>query len=98
MAKRGTSAAGGESHNKLEMPYFIYVLKSLSHNNFYTGSTENIEKRLSEHNTGKCRYTSGRMPWIIIYKEEYNTRSEAIKREKFLKSGQGRKILKDLLK
>ena len=77
--------------------YYVYVLQSLSYNNHYIGSTENIEKRLDEHNTGKCRYTSGRMPWQLVYKEEYNSRGEAMKREKFLKSGQGRKLLKEKL-
>ncbi len=76
------------------MPYFVYVLKSKSHNNFYIGSTKDIEERIKEHNLGKCRYTSGRGPWELIYKEEYNSRSEAMKREKFLKSGKGREFLK----
>jgi len=51
-----------------------------------------------EHNAGKCRYTKGRMPWKLIYTETYNTRAEAMKREKFLKSGQGRKYLNSILK
>ncbi|MBU0573552.1 MAG: GIY-YIG nuclease family protein [Candidatus Margulisbacteria bacterium] len=75
--------------------YYVYVLHSLSYNTYYVGSTEDTEKRLSEHNAGKCRYTSGRMPWQLVYKEEYNTRGEAMKREKFFKSGQGRKFLKE---
>jgi len=77
--------------------YYVYVIYSLSYNNYYTGSTENLENRLKEHNSGKCKYTSGRMPWQLVYKEEYSTRSEAMRREKFLKSGQGRKLLKDIL-
>jgi putative endonuclease len=77
--------------------YYVYVIYSSSYNNYYTGSTENLENRLKEHNSGKCKYTSGRMPWRLIYKEEHPTRSEAMKREKFLKSGQGRKLLKDIL-
>ena len=74
--------------------FYTYVLKSLSHETLYIGSSENPEKRLiAEHNTGKVRYTKGRMPWVIIYKEPWATRGEAMKREKFLKSGQGRKWL-----
>ena len=77
--------------------FYVYVLQSLSYNTHYVGSTEDIDRRLCEHNAGKCRYTSGRMPWQLVYKEEYNRRGEAMKREQFLKSGQGRKLLKDKL-
>ena len=77
--------------------YFVYVIQSLSHNNRYIGSTDNVIKRVQEHNLGKCRYTSGRRPWELVYKETFKTRSEAMKREKFLKSGQGRKYLNKIL-
>ncbi len=73
--------------------YFVYVLQSESHDNRYIGSTENIEKRLIEHNAGKVRYTKGRRPWELIYQESFISRGEARKREIFLKSGQGRKYL-----
>ncbi len=76
--------------------FYIYVLKSCIYNNRYVGYTADIEKRISEHNSGKVRYTKGRMPWKLIYKEEYLTKTEARKRELFLKSGQGRKFLDDV--
>ncbi|PIY95941.1 MAG: endonuclease [Candidatus Kerfeldbacteria bacterium CG_4_10_14_0_8_um_filter_42_10] len=78
--------------------YFVYVIKSIKYLSRYIGSTDNVDKRVNEHNNGKCRYTKGRMPWTLIYKEEFNNRSEAMKRDKFLKSGQGRKYLDDKLK
>ena len=79
--------------------FYIYVLKSLSHGTLYIGSSEDPEVRLkNKHNKGKVRYTKGRMPWEIIYKEEFATRAEAMKREKFLKSGQGREFLKRVIK
>jgi predicted GIY-YIG superfamily endonuclease len=78
--------------------YFIYVLQSLTYGTRYIGNAENILKRLKEHNLGKCRYTSGRKPWKLVYDEKFSSRGEAIKREKFLKSGQGRKYLDNLLK
>lgn len=77
--------------------FYVYVLYSLSYNSYYTGSTGNLEKRLNEHNSGMCRYTSGRMPWQLVYKEEYLTRSEAVRRERFFKSGKGREQLKLML-
>jgi len=77
--------------------FYIYVILSPKYNNRYIGSTNNVVKRVKEHNEGKCRYTSGRKPWTLIYKEQYATRSGAMKREKFLKSGQGRKWLDTIL-
>jgi len=77
---------------------YVYVLRSISHGNRYIGQTENIVKRLEEHNQGKCRYTSGRRPWELVYKEKATSRSEALEREHFLKSGQGRKLLDAILK
>lgn len=78
------------------MVNFVYIIKSISHDTRYVGVTVNLLKRLLEHNSGKCRYTKGRIPWCIIYTEEYKTLSEARKREIFLKSGQGRKFLDEL--
>jgi len=74
------------------------VIKSSFYDTRYIGSTDNVLKRITEHNKGKCRYTRGRKPWKLIYQEEYQTRSEAMKREKFLKSGQGRRWLDEKLK
>jgi putative endonuclease len=78
--------------------YKVYVLQSITHKNRYVGQTDNVEKRFLEHNQGKCRYTSGRRPCKLLKVEGYNTRQEAMKREKFLKSGQGRKFLDSLYK
>jgi putative endonuclease len=78
------------------MVYFVYVLFSESYNQHYVGSTQNLEKRIWAHNEGLSRFTKGRGPWHLIYKEEYQTRSGAMKREKFLKSGQGRELIKNL--
>jgi predicted GIY-YIG superfamily endonuclease len=78
--------------------FHVYVIQSLTHNTRYIGSTDNVSKRIAEHNIGKCRYTCGRQPWKLIYQEDYQTRAEAMKREKFLKSGQGRKWLDEKLK
>ncbi|MCR4256636.1 MAG: GIY-YIG nuclease family protein [Candidatus Uhrbacteria bacterium] len=75
------------------MRYFIYVLLSESHGSRYVGSSADVEKRLLEHNTGRCRYTSGRLPWKLVYHEVYGSRAEAMIRERFLKSSQGRKFL-----
>ena len=87
---RGWSASGGESQVSM---YYVYVLQSLTFNTRYVGSTADIEMRLIEHNSGRVLYTKGRKPWKLIYSEEFTTRSDARRRELFLKSGQGRKYL-----
>lgn len=73
--------------------YTVYVLKSQSTAKRYVGQTANLAKRLAEHNNGLSKYTKGRGPWRLIHQEHYKTRSEAMVREKFLKSGKGRELL-----
>ena len=70
--------------------YYVYVLWSSKLKKRYVGSTGDVEKRLLEHNRGCNKFTKGGIPWIKIYEEEYTTKTEAVRREKFLKSGQGR--------
>ena len=77
--------------------FYVYVLKSLKNGRHYTGSTNNLERRIYEHNSGQTKYTSIAGPFELIYKETYNTRLEASKREKFLKTGKGREFLKSIL-
>jgi putative endonuclease len=78
--------------------YHVYVLYSIRLRKRYIGSTSKLEGRLVEHNNGKCKFTKGGIPWVVVYKEEYATLSEARKRELFLKSGAGRKFLDEILK
>jgi putative endonuclease len=61
-------------------------------NSFYTGYTNNLERRLEEHNDGKSRYTSKKIPWKIVYFEEFGEKSDAIKREFFLKKQKSREF------
>ncbi len=74
--------------------YFAYILKSRKDNKHYYGSTSNLEARLKTHNSGKVRYTKGHRPYEIIYHEEFNSRSEAMKRERFFKTIDGYNWLK----
>ncbi|MCD4769851.1 MAG: GIY-YIG nuclease family protein [Bacteroidales bacterium] len=67
------------------MKYFVYILKSKKDSSFYIGYTSNLERRLSEHNEGRSRYTAKKAPWELHYFEEFLSKSEAIKRERFLK-------------
>ena len=75
--------------------YIVYVLHSISTGKYYTGQTNNLNRRLLEHESGLSRYSQGRGPWKLILTEEYGTRAEAMQREKFLKSGRGRDFIKE---
>jgi len=54
-------------------------------NSYYIGYTQNLEKRLNEHNNGKSKYTSRKMPWKLVYSETFDVKRDAILREKQLK-------------
>jgi putative endonuclease len=72
----------------------VYILKSEKTGSIFFGSTANLDKTLSEHNSGKNLATMSKMPWEIIYKEEHESISEAVEREKYLKSDEGYAELK----
>ncbi|MDO8555310.1 MAG: GIY-YIG nuclease family protein [bacterium] len=79
--------------------FYVYVLKSIKNNKRYVGSTKlRPEERLKEHNTGTNRFTKGNRPLELIYSEEYTSKTDARKREIFLKSGVGRKYLDEILR
>ena len=75
--------------------FYIYVLWSEKLRKRYVGYTSDIVKRVQEHNQGGSKFTKGGVPWKLVYSEELSTKTEAIKRETFLKSGIGRKWLDD---
>ncbi|OGY41437.1 MAG: excinuclease ABC subunit C [Candidatus Buchananbacteria bacterium RBG_13_36_9] len=78
--------------------YFTYVLLSKKDNKFYIGYTDNLIGRIKEHKKGKVKSTKYRLPVILIYYECCINKFDAIKRERFLKSGMGRRYLKNRLK
>jgi putative endonuclease len=78
--------------------HYVYVLRSTNDNGFYIGYSANLRKRFSEHVTGGSFATSHRGPWKLIYYEAYVEQRDALGREKYLKSGSGRKFLKAQLR
>ena len=74
--------------------YFVYVLKSDENDDIYIGSTENIQNRLGQHNSGKVRSTKAYKPWRLLEYREFLTRPEAVRHERFLKTGQQKELLK----
>ena len=71
------------------MNCFLYILNSLDKKHWYIGSSSNLEQRLLQHNSGKTRSTRPYKPWQMVYSEDFKTKSEACKREYFLKSPKG---------
>jgi putative endonuclease len=83
---------------EVDMPYWVYILQNEITGKLYKGQTADLEKRIERHNSyesGSSRYTYKQKGlWRLIYSEEHSNRSEAMKRERFLKSGQGREWIK----
>ncbi|MFA7253718.1 MAG: GIY-YIG nuclease family protein [Patescibacteria group bacterium] len=76
--------------------YYIYVLYSIHYPKRYVGCTGDIQRRLTEHNSGKMSFTKRYMPWKLIHSEGFETLAEARCREKYLKTGAGRRFLKTI--
>jgi len=74
--------------------YYTYVLRSIKDNKLYTGWTDNLKTRVTKRNNGLVQSTKTRGPFVLVYFEGCLSRSKAIKREKVLKTGFGRKYLK----
>lgn len=78
--------------------YYTYLLRSLKDRRFYTGSTIDLRKRFKDHNEGKIVSTKSREPLELIYYEACLNEQDARAREKYLKSGMGKRYLKNRLK
>jgi putative endonuclease len=76
---------------------YVYILKSRKDGRLYVGSTKDVSMRVAQHNNGESRSTKSYRPWDLVKAEQYPSRTIAIKREKFLKSGIGRRVIKNLL-
>jgi len=76
--------------------FFIYILKSFNFSKTYVGITNNLNRRLKEHNSGKSRYSSNFRPWQLIYAEKLSTLKGVRLKEKYFKSAAGRKQMKKL--
>ena len=78
--------------------FYVYVLRSESDSGFYIGFSTNLRARLRQHQEGVSLATKSRGPWELIYYEAYTEREDAEGREKFLKSGAGRRFLRAQLR
>ena len=75
----------------------VYAIRSSSRNYVYVGMTNDVERRLKEHNNGENRSTKAYKPFTLIYSEEFPDRASARIKERYLKSGTGKEFLKTLL-
>jgi putative endonuclease len=66
--------------------FYVYILHSQQLQRYYVGSTDSIEKRLKQHNSGKSASTRAGVPWKLVYTETFITRSEAVLRERKIKA------------
>ncbi|MDP3726400.1 MAG: GIY-YIG nuclease family protein [bacterium] len=71
------------------MKYFVYILQSQKDKSYYTGMTEDVQKRLEEHNGGGSRYSSSKKPFTLIWFCAFNDKNKALSFEKYLKQGSG---------
>lgn len=66
--------------------YTVYIIQSTVSKRYYTGCSKNFERRLNEHNLGKVRSTKAYVPWKVVYKENFESREKAYRREQQIKS------------
>lgn len=78
--------------------YYVYVIQSRKTKKLYTGSTNDLRKRLKQHNEGKSTWTKKGIPWELIYYEACKNEEDTRSREKYLKSGMGKRYLKNRLR
>ena len=78
--------------------YYVYVIQSSKDKQFYTGFTSDLQNRFREHNAGRVSSTKERGPFELIYYEACLNEQDALAREKYLKSGMGKRYLKNRLK
>ncbi|OGY41154.1 MAG: hypothetical protein A2Y67_00970 [Candidatus Buchananbacteria bacterium RBG_13_39_9] len=79
------------------MFYFVYIIQSLKLNKLYIGFTEDLNKRIKEHNENKSRYTKNKGHWKLIFYEAYLNKYDALRRERYLKSSKGWTTIKTML-
>jgi putative endonuclease len=80
------------------MKFYLYILYSQSKDRYYTGSCSDLAERLKRHNAGATPSTKPGRPWIIVYSEVCETKTEALHREKNLKRMKSRKLIEELIR
>ncbi len=71
------------------MIFYVYILRSAVHDRWYVGFTSDVQARLVRHNNGSSKSIKPYAPWKVVYTEEFQTRSQAFRREQYFKSPSG---------
>ncbi|MFN7654355.1 MAG: GIY-YIG nuclease family protein [Cyclobacteriaceae bacterium] len=78
------------------MEFQVYILQSLTTNRYYVGQTNNLEKRLDEHNSEVAGHTKKEQPWKLVWHKTVSTRGEALLLERKIKKRGASRFLEDL--
>ena len=89
--------AGHFNVNILKLKYYIYILYSKLIDKYYIGQTYNIDLRLLRHNLKTTKYTKRTNDWKLVYSEIFETRADAMNREKYIKKMKSRKYIEGLI-
>ena len=77
--------------------FYVYILRSAVTSRFYIGSTQDLQTRLLQHNAGASKATRHGVPWTLVHTEALPSRAEAVRKEKYYKTGRGRDELQAIL-
>ncbi|MBN8667177.1 MAG: GIY-YIG nuclease family protein [Chitinophagales bacterium] len=79
------------------MPYFVYIIYSSQIDQYYIGHTENLKDRLFRHQNSGSKATKKAKDWVMVYSENFESRSEAARREKEIKAKKSRKYIESVV-
>jgi len=80
------------------MPYYVYVLQSEKDGSYYIGHTSDLGQRVERHNQGRAGYTKSKLPWKLIYHEVFDSKGQAMIREKDIKDRKNRDYILQLVR
>ena len=75
----------------------MYILQSTKDDSYYIGHTKDLTDRINRHNQGRSLSTKSKRPWLLVHSQEFNTRSEAVQREVYLKSMHSKIFIKEFI-
>lgn len=78
--------------------YYVYILQSKINNRLYAGRTDDIERRINEHQQGKVWTTKRMLPIELIFFEAFKNKQDSIRRERYLKTSKGKSSLKQIIR
>ena len=78
------------------MAFCVYILQSVSSGHYYIGQTSNLEERVAYHQTNYSKALKNRGPWKLVHVEEFATRGQAVRRERYIKRQKDREFIADL--